>query len=125
MGTRFLATPQAQVAEGYRKEVVRAGDGGQTTVRSSVYDSLRGTTEWPLRYGGRGVTNRSWDDAHSRHGRQGEQKGCMRKRLQGETQAGDRKEESPHTLALQSEASRQFCQPARSQHRRANNARPF
>lgn len=62
MGTRFLASEEAVIAKGYRDEVVRAGDGGQTTVRSKVYDTLRGTTHWPERYGGRGVTNVAFDD---------------------------------------------------------------
>lgn len=63
MGTRYLASHEAEIAKGYQQEVVRASDGGQTTIRSSVYDELRGTTDWDSRYGGRGVTNKSYDDA--------------------------------------------------------------
>lgn len=62
LGTRFLASEEANLADGYRAEVVRAGDGGINTVRSRVYDTLRGTTHWPERFGGRGVTNASWQD---------------------------------------------------------------
>lgn len=62
MGTRFLASPEAAIAQGYKAEVVRAGDGGATTARTSVYDRLRGTTDWPEGYNGRGVLNRSWED---------------------------------------------------------------
>lgn len=65
MGTRYLASDEAEIAKGYQQEVVRASDGGQTTIRSSVYDELRGTTDWDSRYGGRGVTNKSYDDAMS------------------------------------------------------------
>lgn len=65
MGTRYLACHEAEIAKGYQQEVVRASDGGQTTIRSSVYDELRGTTDWDSRYGGRGVTNKSYDDAIS------------------------------------------------------------
>lgn len=65
MGTRYLASHEAEIAIGYQQEVVRASDGGQTTIRSSVYDELRGTTDWDSRYGGRGVTNKSYDDAIS------------------------------------------------------------
>lgn len=65
MGTRYLASHEAEIAKGYQQEVVRASDGGQTTIRSSVYDELRGTTDWDSRYGGRGVTNKSYDDAIS------------------------------------------------------------
>ncbi|QDS72842.1 hypothetical protein FKW77_007031 [Venturia effusa] len=63
MGTRYLASHEAEIAMGYQQEVVRASDGGQTTIRSSVYDELRGTTDWDPKYGGRGVTNKSYDDA--------------------------------------------------------------
>jgi nitronate monooxygenase len=28
-----------------------------------LYDSLRGTTDWPAHYGGRSVLNESWHDA--------------------------------------------------------------
>jgi len=63
MGTRYLAAKEAEITEGYKAEVLRARDGGQTTVRSSVYDNLRGTTGWPDAYGGRGVVNQSYFDA--------------------------------------------------------------
>lgn len=63
MGTRFLASEEAQLAKGYQDDVVRVGDGGVSTVRSKVYDSLRGTTGWPERYGGRGIINESFMDA--------------------------------------------------------------
>lgn len=63
LGTRLLATPEANITKGYRDEIIRANDGGPNTVRSSVYDTLRGTTEWPERYGGRGVINQSYLDA--------------------------------------------------------------
>jgi nitronate monooxygenase len=65
MGTRFLAAHEAVISKGYRDEVMRASDGGQTTVRSSVYDRLRGTVDWPQEYGGRGVINQSYYDAIS------------------------------------------------------------
>ncbi|TID27668.1 hypothetical protein E2P81_ATG00428 [Venturia nashicola] len=65
MGTRYLASDEAEIPKGYQQEVVRASDGGQSTIRSSVYDELRGTTDWDSKYGGRGVTNKSYDDAMS------------------------------------------------------------
>jgi nitronate monooxygenase len=65
MGTRYLAAHEAEITDGYKAEIVRAGDGGQTTARSSVYDTLRGTTDWPEGYGGRGVVNKSYHDAMS------------------------------------------------------------
>lgn len=62
MGTRFLASPEANISEGYRREVLRAGDGGQTTRRTKVYDNLRGTVGWGKTHNARGILNRSyWD----------------------------------------------------------------
>lgn len=63
MGTRFLASDEANVARGYRDEILRAEDGGVSTVRSTVYDSVRDIHGWPRRYDGRGVINRSYVDA--------------------------------------------------------------
>ncbi|KAF4547326.1 Nitronate monooxygenase-like protein 1 [Elsinoe fawcettii] len=61
-GTRFLAAEEANLTKGYRDSVIRARDGGVSTARSSVYDTLRGTTDWPKHYGGRGVLNASYHD---------------------------------------------------------------
>lgn len=63
MGTRYLASPEAIIPKGYRDAVLAASDGGVTTDRGKLYDTLRGTTDWPFRYGGRGVLNESWFDA--------------------------------------------------------------
>lgn len=63
MGTRFLASKEARVAGGYRDEILRASDGGVSTVRSTVYDRVRGIHGWPGRYDGRGVINQSYVDA--------------------------------------------------------------
>jgi nitronate monooxygenase len=65
MGTRFLAAHEAVLSQGYRNAILGAEDGGQTTARSSVYDQLRGTTDWPKAYGGRGVVNKSFHDAEA------------------------------------------------------------
>jgi len=62
MGTRYLASYEANISKGYMDAVLAAEDGGVSTVRSSVYDYLRGTTEWPEGYGGRGVINQSYRD---------------------------------------------------------------
>ncbi|KAH6075660.1 hypothetical protein HBI67_056490 [Parastagonospora nodorum] len=62
MGTRFLASPEANISDGYRREVLRASDGGQTTRRTKVYDNLRGTTGWGESHNARGILNKSyWD----------------------------------------------------------------
>ena len=65
MGTRFLACKEAHIAKGYQDDVIRMKDGGINTVRSSVYDMLRGTTGWPAHYGGRGIINQSYLDAQN------------------------------------------------------------
>jgi len=63
LGTRLLGAQEANITKGYRQAVLAAGDGGVSTIRSSVYDTLRGTTDWPAGYGGRGVINRSYHDS--------------------------------------------------------------
>lgn len=65
MGTRFLAAREAVVSKGYREEVLRASDGGQTTVRTKVYDECRGTTGWAETHNARGVVNRTVVDARA------------------------------------------------------------
>ncbi|KAL1304925.1 hypothetical protein AAFC00_003839 [Neodothiora populina] len=62
LGTRYLASPEANISAGYRNAVLAASDGGTSTIRSGVYDTLRGTTDWPAGYGGRGVVNASYRD---------------------------------------------------------------
>jgi nitronate monooxygenase len=62
MGTRFLATPEAKISKGYKNHVLTASDGGQSTVRTKVYDNLRGTIGWAGSHNARGIVNKSyWD----------------------------------------------------------------
>ncbi|EAS28742.3 oxidoreductase [Coccidioides immitis RS] len=63
MGTRFLACEEANIAMGYRNEVLRVRDGGLVTGRTTVYDRVRGYNEWPEEYDGRGILNQSFYDA--------------------------------------------------------------
>jgi nitronate monooxygenase len=65
MGTRFLASCEANIAEGYQDDVLRANDGGLNTVRTTVYDQLRGITGWPSRFNGRGIINQSFLDVQN------------------------------------------------------------
>ena len=62
MGTRFLASEEADVAGGYKGEVVRAGDGGQVTARTRVFDELVRRGDWPGGYDGRSIVNGSVRD---------------------------------------------------------------
>ncbi|KAL1591460.1 hypothetical protein SLS60_011960 [Paraconiothyrium brasiliense] len=63
LGTRLLASPEANVSNGYKSEILRVSDGGQSTVRTKVYDKLRGTTGWAGTHNARGVINQSYVDA--------------------------------------------------------------
>ncbi|KAK4233759.1 hypothetical protein C8A03DRAFT_19219 [Achaetomium macrosporum] len=60
MGTRFLASQEARIKKGYQDEVVRATDGGVNTVRTQLYNHLRGTFGWPDQFSPRTIINRSW-----------------------------------------------------------------
>lgn len=62
LGTRFLASIEARISKGYQKEIVRATDGASHTVRTTLYNQLRGTNGWPEQYVPRGIVNRSWHD---------------------------------------------------------------
>ena len=63
LGTRYLAAPEANITKGYRDAVFEASDGGVWTKRTKLYDTLRGTRDWPARYGGRGVLNETYFDS--------------------------------------------------------------
>lgn len=63
MGTRFLASKEANITKGYQDDLLRTTDGGSTTARTGIYDTLRGITGWPSRYNGRGILNQSFWDA--------------------------------------------------------------
>ncbi|KAL8823181.1 MAG: hypothetical protein Q9191_006097 [Dirinaria sp. TL-2023a] len=65
IGTRFLASREVNITTGYQADVLRSKDGSVSTVRTKVYDTLRGTTGWPGRYGGRGIINESFHDAEN------------------------------------------------------------
>ncbi|TIA13404.1 inosine monophosphate dehydrogenase [Aureobasidium pullulans] len=58
MGTRFLAAEEAGIAKGWQNEIIRIGDGGATTKRSTLCDRLKETFGWPEHYDGRAVTNK-------------------------------------------------------------------
>ena len=42
MSTRFLACKEAQVMKSYQGDVLRSSDGGVNTIRTKIYDELRG-----------------------------------------------------------------------------------
>ena len=43
--------------------MIRSKDGGISTARTRVYDTLRGTKGWPENYNARGIINQSYLDA--------------------------------------------------------------
>ncbi|KHN95256.1 2-nitropropane dioxygenase precursor [Metarhizium album ARSEF 1941] len=65
MGTRFLASKEARISKGYQDEVVRASDGARNTVRTQLYNHLRGTFGWPEQFSPRTIINKSWTDHES------------------------------------------------------------
>ncbi|CAM6108359.1 unnamed protein product [Calypogeia fissa] len=63
LGTRFLSAPEITLPHiGYREAVLNASDGGQNTVRSKIFDQLRGPSVWPVLFDGRGVVTESYKD---------------------------------------------------------------
>lgn len=62
LGTRFLSAEETIVHPKYREAVLAANDGGQSTVRSKLFDELRGPNIWPVTYDGRSLRTRSYHD---------------------------------------------------------------
>jgi len=62
MGTRFLASREAEIKKGYQDDVLRVSDGGQATVRTTLFDRLQGRDDWPEQYDGRAIINSSLRD---------------------------------------------------------------
>lgn len=62
MGTRFLASREADIKAAYQSDVLRVSDGGQSTLRTDLFDRLQGRDDWPARYDGRAIINASVRD---------------------------------------------------------------
>jgi nitronate monooxygenase len=62
MGTRFLASPEANISKGYQDAIIDAKDGAHSTVRTTLYNQLRGTKGWPEEFAPRTIINQSWVD---------------------------------------------------------------
>lgn len=62
LGTRFLCSQEVTVPPLHRDAVLKASDGGQSTVRGKVFDQLRGPSIWPTLYDGRSVISESYTD---------------------------------------------------------------
>ncbi|KAI5460474.1 hypothetical protein BGZ63DRAFT_387304 [Mariannaea sp. PMI_226] len=62
LGTRFLASSEVRINKGYQDEILRARDAAHNTIRTQLYNHLRGTFGWPEEFSPRGITNQSWFD---------------------------------------------------------------
>ncbi|KAF2136160.1 uncharacterized protein K452DRAFT_238026 [Aplosporella prunicola CBS 121167] len=62
MGTRFLASSEAEISKGYQNEILRASDGAKSTTRTMLYNHLRGTMGWPEQFSPRTLINKSFVD---------------------------------------------------------------
>ncbi|KAI7316028.1 inosine monophosphate dehydrogenase [Hortaea werneckii] len=62
MGTRFLAATETTMHPAYRAAILAACEGAESTVRSKLFDELRGPNIWPGEYDGRSLIMESWKD---------------------------------------------------------------
>lgn len=53
LGTRFIGAEEAVMDSDVRDEILSASDGGESTVRSRIFDDIWGTNPWPQLYDGR------------------------------------------------------------------------
>lgn len=61
MGTRFLSSAEISLPHpSYSSAILSATDGGRATVRSQLFDELRGPNIWPIEYDGRSLVSRSY-----------------------------------------------------------------
>ena len=66
MGTRFLASKEVEMSvEEVRNAIVATKDGGVSTVRSTIFDELRGESIWPSIYDGGAIAGASYRDIKS------------------------------------------------------------
>ena len=65
LGTRFLAARETSAPPGYRDLVLAAKDGAVNTVRSKLFDNVKGPNIWPEAYDGRSLVTESYND-HTR-----------------------------------------------------------
>jgi len=63
MGTRFVASHEAASSQELKETVVRAKDGGRSTIKSTVHDKVSGNDIWPELYDGRALVGDSFRDA--------------------------------------------------------------
>lgn len=59
LGTRLLVAEEMANPTGFKQHVIQASDGGIGTVRTRLFDTMRGTSDFPEYYDGRALINRS------------------------------------------------------------------
>lgn len=57
MGTRLLGAEEADLPLDCCRGILRAADGGESTVRSRVFDEMWGSSSWPEMYDGKCLRN--------------------------------------------------------------------
>lgn len=62
LGTRFLASFEAEVSKQHQSNVIDTTDGGQSTIRTRFFDELRTPNHWPHEIDGRGIINQAYKD---------------------------------------------------------------
>ncbi|KAL6818349.1 putative oxidoreductase 2-nitropropane dioxygenase family [Trichoderma sp. SZMC 28013] len=62
MGTRFLASREARIDQGYQNAVIQATNGAVSTTRTLLYNHLRGEYGWPKPYSPRMIINQTFID---------------------------------------------------------------
>lgn len=59
IGSRFICSEESEAPAGLKQYIVSHKSGPRTSVRTRLYDNLRGTSFWPAQYGGRAIRNES------------------------------------------------------------------
>ncbi|MCJ1236674.1 hypothetical protein MMC14_004656 [Varicellaria rhodocarpa] len=62
MGTRFLVTEECPAPTAMKNIIMSTTDGGVSTVKSTVHDTMQGTGFWPQAYDGRAIIGESYKD---------------------------------------------------------------
>ncbi|KAK0761327.1 hypothetical protein N5P37_006276 [Trichoderma harzianum] len=84
MGTRFLASKEARIDQGYRNAVIQATNGAVSTTRTLLYNHLRGEYVWPKPYSPRMIINKTFIDHQA-----GKPFGELKEMYDEAVQAGD------------------------------------
>uniref|UniRef100_A0A8H7N5P4 Nitronate monooxygenase domain-containing protein n=1 Tax=Bionectria ochroleuca TaxID=29856 RepID=A0A8H7N5P4_BIOOC len=62
LGTRLLVAPESSMSKIGKESIIKASDGGASTVKSTVLDDIQSTAIWPKLYDGRALIGESYKD---------------------------------------------------------------